>query len=635
MKYDIDAYRDNTDNGSGLRRFLTDCLPKQFNTKWSNVHYEMTKLFFMLLDPARTIAIDRQAYFLVHRECGKSTFGNFGISMFLIYMNNKTLFLDTKYLGWKPETKEKYSRYLISPNSDIIEILLDEKYITIASETEGQACKHVENIKNTIEDRYDLVPVFGEKHPHLIEDNDEVKRKKKGSQTWKIKAFRTADNIFVEGTGAAQRYRGSLVRGSRPSFIILDDIYSEENTKTEDGRKKVDRWVYAAMKNTLDTQKGKVFWLGTMVHPDTIVKDFLHPKSKWFGIKRPIMSVNELHQVISKLTINDELQIPDLFTCLELQKSLKTLSWPEYHNLYSILSKYEENLIKGTLAYFYQEYMNEALAPENIIIPRETFHKLNIKFEVKYNRQLCYFEYDNMKWYGTCNLFVGVDPASSEHNNSDDTVIIVAGFARCYPIIEGYQNDYSITNAKSKVFPIIAELKAGKYATTKFHNMKGLAETLLALDNKYLFEYINIEANGQQQQMIWQIINIFQSNEDYAKAIRNPINMNPHAQIFPEYSSGKKEERIRSTLFPLIQQHKIVLCNTNVDVDKLYSQLIMLGFTDHDDYPDAWAIAMKNVKVPKINDIKTISNNNNNNNDYVNRVDNLIKQYGDDWRYYL
>jgi hypothetical protein len=147
MNYDIDSYRDNTDSGSGILRFGKDCFPARFSFEYNAAQKDMVKLFFMLLDPRRQTAIDRQAYFLVHRECGKTSVGNFLFTMFMVYMYNQLLYLDIDYLGWTKEDKEAYSQYLISPNSNIIEIQLNENYITLASETLDQAYKYIEALK--------------------------------------------------------------------------------------------------------------------------------------------------------------------------------------------------------------------------------------------------------------------------------------------------------------------------------------------------------------------------------------------------------------------------------------------------------------------------------------------------------
>lgn len=633
MNYDLDSYRDNTDNGSGILRFGKDCFPARFSFEYNAAQRDMVRLFFMLLDPRRQTAIDRQAYFLVHRECGKTSVGNFLFTMFMIYMYNQLLYLDINYLGWTEEDKKAYSQYLISPNSNIIEIRLDENYITLASETLDQAFKYIEALKSIIEDRDDLMKVFGEKHPNFIQYAESSERRKKTkTDTWNIRAFRTADGIYVEAAGANSRYRGSTNKGFRPSFIVLDDIYSESNTKTEMSRHNVDRWIYAAIKNTLSTQRGKILWLGTMVHPDTIIKDFRHPDTKWFGISRPIISMAELTKAVKQFTVSGKLVIPSYLECMEIQKQYDTLSWPSYHTLYSILTKYQENMIKDTLTYFYQEYMNEALAPENVMFSPDIFQKLDLRFRIENDRQIVYFKYKDIDWYGICNLYCGVDPASSDSIKSDDTVIVVAGYVRCYPIVPGREIDYSYSmDIHGNIFPIIAELRAGKYATTEYNNMPGIAETLLELDKRYKLQYINVEMNGQQEQMIRQIRTIFTSNEKYATIKRNAINKNPRAKICDEVSVINKAVRIRSTLYPVIQAHKTVICNKYIDVDKMYSQLIMLGFADHDDYPDAWAIAMKNVKIPKKENILTDRKDT----ETKSRIDNLIEKYGNDWRYYL
>lgn len=51
------------------------------------------------------------------------------------------------------------------------------------------------------------------------------------------------------------------VGGHRPSLIICDDIYSEDNVKTEYSRTQVRKWFFNAVINSLDSHNGKMLLL--------------------------------------------------------------------------------------------------------------------------------------------------------------------------------------------------------------------------------------------------------------------------------------------------------------------------------------------------------------------------------------
>ena len=626
-----ESYLDNTKDGSGMFRSAKECFDARFHDTFAPGHLDIIKMFFYLLDPAKKISAERLGYLLVHREYAKSSFGSFLIPMYVIYLKGESAFVTTDFLGWNEETIADNSNLIIGKN--IVEIPINEDFIVIASETGAQAERFVAGIKTTIETRGDLAKVFGEKHPNVIDYDDSDRRK--STKKWRVQSFITADGTVVEGVGSGQRFRGALVEGKRPSLIILDDIYSAENTKTENSRKDVDEWLYASMANTLDTKKGKLLWLGTMIHPDTVIADFNRPDSEWHGISRPIISMPELDTTLKSITTNGRITIPNDKICKEMEKDLTSLSWPERHNLRKILFKYKQSYDKGTLKYFYQEFMNQAYDPQTINITPDCLQTVDMKLFIKDNRQCIEFVYENLKWTGTCNLYAGVDPASSEVHGSDDTAIVVAGYARCIPDIPGRDEDaWQDSLPTGKVFPIIAHMEGGKYSITKYNNMKGMADVLLMLDKRYKLEYINMEAMGQQEQMIREIRKIFREDTDEYKLFRNNIIGNPNSRmttIWSEVSIGKKDERIRSIIYPVIHRFNSVLCNKGVDTMLLYNQLLLAGFIAHDDYADAYAISMKNVTAPPIRFMNTSKRND----DSETRLDAAIKLFGTDAYLYL
>ena len=45
MNYDLDSYRDNTDNGSGILRFGKDCFPARFSFEYNAAQRDMLGYF--------------------------------------------------------------------------------------------------------------------------------------------------------------------------------------------------------------------------------------------------------------------------------------------------------------------------------------------------------------------------------------------------------------------------------------------------------------------------------------------------------------------------------------------------------------------------------------------------------------
>ena len=158
---DLSVILDNTASREnfqelGIFKFAKLFFPERFKDDFAELHYDMCKLLFKLLDPTHNEATDRNAYFLVHREAAKTTVGTFLFPIYLLYLKGYSIYVRGEMLDkpWKEQ---------------IIEIPIKERFIMIASATAGMAETFVTNLRNTIEARADLAAIFGEKNPRMIE----------------------------------------------------------------------------------------------------------------------------------------------------------------------------------------------------------------------------------------------------------------------------------------------------------------------------------------------------------------------------------------------------------------------------------------------------------------------------------
>lgn len=597
----------------GILQFAKDFWPKRFESKPALLHYEMALMLFQLLDPRKQFAFERQRYFLVHREAAKSTFGSFLLPMYVIYMRGKQITVDERMLSWNPSDKTIQQHYEDAVARRGIKFTINEDFIVIASETATRAERFVHSLKEEIEKRSDMVSLFGEKDPRIIDLEQD--QRKKSKNVWRVNSFITADKTVVFGIGAGQRIRGANEGGNRPSLIIVDDMYSGQNTKTETNRENSSYWFHAELLNSLDSRKGKCLWLGTMVHPDTVVKDF-RMDNDWQGVERPIISTDELKAVIDEITVNKVIQIPEREVCDKIP--VKTLSWPERHPLYSILKRYKKHFDKNKLNYFYQEFMNEAIAPELKLIGPQAFYKTDIYHRVQDGRNVIEFDYEGYHWIGVANLVAAMDPASSQALTSDDTVIVVTGLARMYPRTAGF--DYQQTEkGRSRVFPIIMHIEGGKYSIRPYEQMKSMATSLLSIDRLYKLNYINIETIQAQEQILREISTIFKENKRTTT-------------LWPAISQQNKAERIISTIVPMLHKYNVCICCRSTFIDTLYNQLLTVGVADHDDYPDALAIGWKAIEEPTDH---MYYDDDNSPSTEITRLQILKQQFGDDYWMYV
>lgn len=566
----------------GIMRFGKELFPDIFHSKFGPHHEQMVQLFFQLLDPTRERALDRQAYTLIHREAAKTTFFSFLVPMYLIYLKGHYPILKIMNEGW--EGGDGVNNYKI-----VTDYKIDESFIIIASETLPQSEGFITNIKRILEEREDLMMLFGEKTPIAIKaEGRQVERK------WTKTAFITKDNTAVWGVGTGQCIRGRQINNKRPSLVIVDDMYSANNTASSQSLDKAKKWFYADLVNSLDSYKGKVLWLGTLVHPD-IVQQEMKYSTYWFGIERALISNADLHKALSLFKQSDgELLLTKSNIdskkqeLLKMQKTMTSLSWADNKNLHWIVSKYASEADKenGTVR-FYQEYMNMYVPPENEAITLESFYQCNIEYEfVKGNRLMVKFIYDNKRWEGIVNVGLGLDTASSLSTSADDNALFVAGYVKAFPMIEGISKEQIFELfPDGKVFPIILHIEAGKYDLFKESNRPSLADAILDCYRRFKLKNITIEASGGKEMLIRSIQKFLRDN-----GCNTPITA--------EYVSTDKAERIMSIIKPLIQRYGVFICQKNKLINTLFIQLVTLGISKHDDLPDGLAKCFVNITIP-------------------------------------
>ena len=602
-------------NDLGILKFAKAFFPNRFKNDFAYVHYKMIVLFLQLFNPDSKYDFERRRYLLIHRQAAKSTFASFLLPIYCIFLRGHKIRVYRSMLDW--DFKDR--RDIIA--DEIVEFTLDENFIVISSETATQAEQFVMSIKEEIETNNLLADYFGEKNPEILELDEE---RRKSNKLWRKNNFITKDRTIVYAIGAGQRVRGRNVFGYRPSLFIVDDMYSQHNTRTPETRAKFDYWFMAEAMNSVDASKGKMLWVGTMVHADTVVKSF-RGSERWKGIEQSIIGPNDLNYCVKYLSQKTgRFELPKKEDLAILNKHVSTLSWADRIDLYSVLNKYYEELIANNLSYFYQEYMNIPYAPEMLMYRIEDFVELDFTFYIKDDRQYIKFNYDNKEWTGICELNVGIDPAASASKQSDDTAICVAGYVRAFPTEIGHDIQYfARQNPEGTVFPLIAWIEGGKYSTYNFELMPGIVERTTWTAESFKLNYVNLETTSQQINIYRELLKSFDK-----KGIRTPIYPDSHAGI-------KKENRISQIVSSIVQYHGKVLCNKRCSekINILYNQLINLGNTDHDDYADSLAIAWKNINIPKEIPKQFILSERKNSSDF-DRAELLKKEYGKDWWYY-
>jgi hypothetical protein len=572
----IAGWLDNTHgpssaNKQGILQFLKHWFPEHFNKPWANHHYQMTKILWEMFRPDKQSRLERQGYFIIHREAAKTTLSSFGFPNYFIWLKGYSPWVRYEADGWEGSDRHDYDIVKLPP--------IDEPVILILSETATQSEYFVTNIKDNIDTHKGLRRFFGPKDATIIEseeDEDNVK----GTKIWRKNAFRTNDGTMVVGKGAGQQIRGTNFFGKRPHLAFVDDMYSRNNTKTEARLKDLNRWFFAELSNSLDNEKGKLFFLGTIVHPDTVAQQ-IQGSDQWFGLNKPIIGLDELRVVLDEHCElkNGKVLIPTKEKCKELQDGLKTMSWPEKHTLHYILSLYKREWEQNNIKYFYQEYLNISEAPEEAKFGRDKLVEVDFGYD---QHGLLTFNYNKTLWKALVDPVMVVDVASSERTTADDSVIAVTAFIRAVGQQEG--SDKLI----EKTFPVILHLEGGRgwgiYEDSR--NPKfirpGIVDQMIRISQTMPIDKYYVEANATQENV----------RREAEKALNTYV-----AAII---NRDKKIDRIKAIMEPVWAKYDCVFYDSKCreSVWKMFTQLLSLNPSGgHDDYPDAVSLAFSKSSV--------------------------------------
>jgi hypothetical protein len=556
-----------TADKQGLLAFLKHWFPDYYNKDWAAHHFDMTKILFEMFRPNKESRVERQGYFIIHREAAKTTLSSFGFPNYFIWLKGYSPYVRYEAEGWEGSDRHDYDIVKLPP--------INEPVILILSETATQSEYFVTNIKDNIDTHKGLRKFFGNKDPQIIEqeeDEDTVR----GTKIWRKNAFRTNDGTMVVGKGAGQQIRGTNFFGKRPHLAFVDDMYSRNNTKTEARLKDLNRWFFAELSNSLDNEKGKLFFLGTIVHPDTVAQQ-IQGSDQWFGLNKPIIGLEELRDVLDKHCElkHGKVHIPSKEKCKEIQATLTTMSWPQKHTLHYILSLYKREWEQGNIKYFYQEYLNISEAPEEAKFDRNKLKAVDFGYDAA---GLLTFTYNDVLYKAIADPTMVVDVASSEKSTADDSVIAVTAYVNAIGQKTG--SDKLI----EKTFPIILHLEGGRgwgiYEDSRNPRFvrPGIVDQMVRISQIIPIDKMYIECNATQENV----------RREAEKTLNTPI--------YSIVNRDRKIDRIKADMEPVFAQYEAILYDTRCHepVMKMITQLLSLNPSGgHDDYPDATSLAFR------------------------------------------
>lgn len=141
-----------------------------------------------------------------------------------------------------------------------------DQFIVILSETKGQACRILDNVKHEL-----LSKKLGEDFPEVCEMGEPPRPPR-----WRENDIITKNGIQVLALGVDQKIRGRRHGIHRPTSVYCDDIESEKSVRSAELREKLKNWFTKAVLKAGD-ENTNFFFLGNLHHKGCLLADYIDP----------------------------------------------------------------------------------------------------------------------------------------------------------------------------------------------------------------------------------------------------------------------------------------------------------------------------------------------------------------------
>jgi len=565
------VFLDNTNHKElGILKWLKFMYPEHYRNEFSEMQKEVYIELLSLYDRRLTNKMHRLFELIAFRGFSKSKI-IFGIISYITLHNNQKMKIRAE-------------------DGMVQEILINEKFIVIFSETGGMAEDFVVNIRDEFSTN-SMVKYF---YKYTIQD-----AKEEDTGQWTRKAFKM-NNLVILGLGAQQQARGKIKGAYRPTFVFYDDIYSENNTKTEQTRNNIKRWFYDAAQHSVDDLLGKAFLVGTIINDDTVIIEC--EKSNTWKTKKvypmPEVKFQEFINKHLKIDINKSLcklpfdQEEDKYGKIEQQTryfnelekdSYWEIEWKERMGLYQLALKYKEAVENQNISGFYQEYFHIAIPTELRRFRKEYFRHISdlaISKEFGYTWLECKEIYPQKE---VINIEIGLDLSSGTKEGDNTSIVItgITGDGKCFVLKTEYGKFSIRDNVNSQDLRIDRIVK-----DISFVSKIGYIDETFRLSLEYNPRLIKVgTGGGLESSIVDEMVRIFRINGNYIPII-------PRIQ---SSKSGTKEERIINTLLP---KYETMSVYHTLNMEQLEYELEFLGKASNDDTADALEVSIFNIYRP-------------------------------------
>lgn len=571
IKIKTEEFLDNSDpENLGIVKWIEFFFPHYARNKVARFHKAMHLRWLHLYNPFYVNKMERLVNDICWRGGGKSTVYTFFDVLYALCNNG--------------------SKIKIKPQLEVIEVDLVEKFICIASETGDMAEEFVSRIRNELMTNERLKWFYPGKLKKAFDAYD---------KKWTQRAFKY-NGCYILGIGQGHQARGRIKGAHRITWLIGDDIYSEDSIKTKIGRNNVKKWWNKAIKNTVDDLLGKIILVGTIVHEDTVTVSAMRNK-RWKTSITPLMPIILFrHLVKEHLKVNYDThdcklpfdEIENEFERVDKQRKYFwdlqesrdwQLSWPDRANLYMIVTKFQEAVLDRDVQAYYQEMFHKVVPDEQKKFNPKMFQPLGPWRIWKEGGYVWMHAPDR---FGdkpvNINVQIGVDLSGAETAASDDVALVAA----CAFPDETYamlRATYGKFNQRDELYNNVdAEIDINRENVERI----GFMDELYRMSLELFPQYVRIgKGGGVESSVIREVDRLFRKMHSQTLITKRD----------QKKFAGDKISRIVNSLAHRYQAYQMY---HSAGLDAMEEQLEYLGGMEHDDLADAGEVALYGLMTP-------------------------------------
>jgi hypothetical protein len=565
---------DNTNIFSlGIIKWCREFLPEHMPNVTPLFHLQIYLALLRAFLPIYLTKLERLFLIISWRGSAKSTIATFFAVMYVLTHNGKVM---------KVRFKDKD-----------YDCRINESFICIVSDTGPMAEDFIMRCRNEFDSNKKLKYYYQDSIQNAYDELD---------NEWTKRAFKYG-KCHLLGIGQGAQVRGRIKGTSRITWLIADDIYSENNVLTEETRRKIRNWWNKAVENSVDDVRGKITMVNTIVHNDTVTVDAKN-NDQWKVVEFSLMPVELFKEFLAKYVKidhdRDRVVLPfdeiedteekmfkqrDFFKAVQDERDWQ-LSWGDRFGLYQIALKYKKNYKDGVIDSFYQEYFHIVQSDETKRFTKRMMRPSG-HFKIFKRHGLVWIEWDKYPKPQRINVQFGVDIADFK-DKSDNCVITISGMLpdRTGLIIKQVAGKMSARDHYKEGFD--SNIDGVTFNREVIQRMGYISESY-RLSQLYYPQYIRIGRGGDEGTIIDEFSRVFM-------ALGSDAIVLPRDQNRKE---GAKHERIFMNLHPRYQGMSMYHAE---GLEELELELELLGSAKKDDRADSAECSFYGIQVPEDDD---------------------------------